>query len=230
MHVLKNLAAASSAAIICTACSFPSPTLQETRELETAIADGGSFEIEAGAGSLTLRGEETADAIRVLAEIYQTAANDDYTLTLELQDDNRARLVAEAASSFGGSDRIDLSITVPRRLEVTIVDGSGSLHVETLIGDLDIEDGSGSIRVSDVQGGVAIEDGSGSIVVTDAAGDVSIDDGSGSISVMNAGGKVTVSDGSGSIDVDGADEFELVDDGSGSVSTRDIRSRASGAE
>lgn len=228
MCILKNLAAASSAAIVCTACSFSSPTLQETRELETPIADGGSFEIEAGAGSLVLRGDDTADAIGVRAEIYQTAATDDYTLTLELQDDNRARLVAEAGSSFGGSDRIDLSITVPRRLEVTIVDGSGSLHVETLIGDLDIEDGSGSIRVSDVQGGVAIEDGSGSIVVTDVAGDVSIDDGSGSISVINAGGKVTVSDGSGSIDVDGADEFELVDDGSGSVSTRNIRSRDSG--
>lgn len=224
-------AATLTAALICTACSFSSPTLQETRELETPIADGARFEIDAGAGSLTLKGEENADAIRVRAEIYQTSANDDYTLTLALHDDGRARLVADAASSFGGgSDRIDLSITVPRRLEVTIVDSSGSIQVDTLVGNLDIEDGSGSIRISDIQGNVVIDDGSGSIAVTGVSGNVSIDDGSGSISVIETGGAVTISDGSGSIEVDNAANFELVEDGSGSVNTSNIRNHDSGAK
>jgi len=223
----KNRAATIvAAALFSSACSMSSPTLQETRELQTRIADGGRFEIDAGAGSLTLNGDENADAIQVRAEIYQTTANDDYTLTLDLRDGNRARLVADAASTLGGSDRIDLSITVPEMLNVTIVDGSGSIRVEGLIGGLDIDDGSGSIRVSTIQGSVVVEDGSGSIVVTGVSGNVSIDDGSGSISIKDAGGKVSVSDGSGSIDVDGADDFELVDDGSGSVSTRNIRSRS----
>jgi len=221
--------AVALAAMLCTACSSSSPVLQETRELEAGIAEGGRFEIDAGAGSLTLRGDANSNVIQVQAEIYQVNAGDNYTLTLELKDDNQARLVADAASSFGGgSDRIDLSITVPERLEVTIFDGSGSLRVDTLRGNLDIEDGSGSIRVSGIQGNVVIEDGSGSIVVNDVSGNVTVDDGSGSISVMNTGGKVAVSDGSGSIDIDGANEFELVDDGSGSVSTRNIRSRGTG--
>lgn len=225
---LPRLLAAASLALFCTACSFSSPTLQETRELRTPIPDGGRLEIDAGAGSLSLKGDAATDAIEVRAEIYQVSANDNYTLTLELHDDGQARLVADAGSSFaGGSDRIDLTITVPAQLEVMIDDGSGSIRVETLVGDLDIEDGSGSIRVSDIQGSVMIEDGSGSIVVTGVSGNVSIDDGSGSISVGDTGGKVTVSDGSGSIDVDGAEDFELMDDGSGSVSTRNIRSRSS---
>ena len=227
---LPRLLTAASLAFICTACSFSSPTLQETRELRTQIADGGRFEIDAGAGSLTLKGDPASNAIEVRAEIYQVSANDNYTLTLELHDDDRARLVADAGSSFGGSDRIDLSITVPARLEVVIDDGSGSIRVETLVGDLDIVDGSGSIRVSDIQGSVTVEDGSGSIVVTGVSGNVAIDDGSGSISVGDAGGKVSISDGSGSIDVDGADDFELVDDGSGSVSTRNIRGRNAGGD
>ena len=180
-------------------------------------------------GSLTLKGDAASDAIQVRAEIYQVSANDNYTLRLTLQDDNRARLVADAGSSLGGgSDRIDLSITVPETLEVTITDGSGSLRVDTLAGDLKIEDGSGSIRISGIQGSVVVEDGSGSITVSEVSRNVSIEDGSGSISVMNTGGKVTVSDGSGSINVDGADAFELVDDGSGSVSTRNVRSRGGG--
>jgi len=223
----KSQAATIAAAVLfSSACSISSPTLQETRELQTRIGDGGQFEVDAGAGSLTLIGDENSDAIHVRAEIYQTSANDDYTLTLNLQDGNRARLVADADSTFGSSDRIDLTITVPETLSVTIVDGSGSIRLEALIGDLNIDDGSGSIRVSDIQGNVVVEDGSGSIRVTGVSGNVSIDDGSGSISVKDAGGKVSVSDGSGSIDVDGADDFELLDDGSGSVSTRNIRSRS----
>src|SRR6056297_1762243 len=107
---LTKLSVTIPVALICTACSFSSPTLQETRELETPVADGARFEIDAGAGSLTLRGDEVADAIHVRAEIYQTSANDDYTLTLDLHEGNHARLVADATSSFGGgSDRIDLS-------------------------------------------------------------------------------------------------------------------------
>lgn len=232
MHLFARLTkplATTSVAMLCTACSFSSPTLQETRELETRITEGTRFEIDAGAGSLTLTGNDAANVIQVRAEIYQTSANDDYTLTLELQEDGQARLVADAASSIGGgSDRIDLSITVPERIHLTVRDGSGSIRIDRLTGNLKIDDGSGSIRVADIEGNVTIEDGSGSISVTQITGDVSIDDGSGSITVMDAGGKVKIEDGSGSIDVDGAADFELIDDGSGSVSKRNIRSSDSG--
>lgn len=219
-----------AAVLITSACQLSAPTLQETRELQTTIADDGRFELDVGAGSLRLTGDEKADAIHVRAEIYQTTANDDYTLALELEEDGLARLVADTASSFiGGSDRIDLSITVPARLNVNINDGSGSITIATLVGDLDIEDGSGSLRVSDVQGNLVVDDGSGSITISDITGNVSIDDGSGSISVENISGKATVSDGSGSIEVEDAGDFELLADGSGSVKTRNIGDRDPGA-
>lgn len=83
---ITKLAAAASATLICAGCSFSSPTLQETRELQTPFAEGGRFVIEAGAGSLTLKGDPNSDTISVQAEIYQTTANDGYTLTLELQE------------------------------------------------------------------------------------------------------------------------------------------------
>lgn len=242
----RSLHASLAALFVMTlpACSMTQPTLQETRELELTVAPGSRLFVEAGAGSMVLDGDPAVDAVSVVAEIYQVEPSNDYTLTLEAQDDGSARLVAVSGDRMlSGSDRIDLSIRVPESLRVDINDGSGSLRVSGLRADLTIEDGSGSTAVSDIDGNVSIDDGSGSITVEDVrgnldlvdgsgsitvarvGGDVDIDDGSGSISVEDAGGTVTVDDGSGSISVDGAGDFELVDDGSGSVRLNDIASR-----
>lgn len=235
---------AALAIMTLSACTTAQPTLQETRELELTVAPGSRLFVEAGAGSMELSGDPTTGAVSVVAEIYQVDPSDDYTLTLEADDDGSARLVAVSSDRMlSGSDRIDLSIRVPASLQVDINDGSGSLRVSGLASDLAIEDGSGSIAVSSIEGSVTIDDGSGSLTVQDVSGslevvdgsgsitieriggDVVIDDGSGSISVAGVGGTVTVDDGSGSINVDGAGDFELIDDGSGSVQLNDIASR-----
>ncbi|MDX1626113.1 MAG: hypothetical protein R3323_06335 [Wenzhouxiangellaceae bacterium] len=211
------------------ACSFSAPTLQETRELELTVAPDTRLVLDVGAGSLSVEGEAGLDEIIVVAEVWQVAANDDYTLTLEAGTDGEARLVAEAGSSIvGNSDRIDLTIRVPSTLSLYVSDGSGSIRIERVAGDVKIDDGSGSIHLASIGGDIVIDDGSGSIVVEDAGGDVNIEDGSGSITVSDAGGVVRISDGSGSITVNGAEDFELLEDDSGSVSTKGIRSGASG--
>ncbi len=207
------------------ACSFGSPTLQETRELELTVSPGSELLIEAGAGTLTVTGDD-GDAIRVEAGIYQSSANDDYRLVLEIDGDDGARLVAEAASGmFGSSDYIDLAVRVPRAMHLTVVDGSGSARIRDLNGDLDVEDQSGSLTISTIGGNVSVEDGSGSVSIDDVGGDVRIDDGSGSIDVRRVGGTVSIDDGSGSITVRDAGDFELRGDGSGSVNLSGIRSR-----
>lgn len=216
--------AAASVMLLC-ACSFSEPTLQETRELELTVSPGTELFIEAGAGPLKIEGDD-GEAIRVEAGIYQRSANDDYQLSLETDSEDRARLVANTASSMvGSSDYIDLVVRIPRSMQVMIEDGSGSIRISGIDGDLELEDGSGSITISTVGGSVAIEDGSGSITMEDIGGDVRIDDGSGSITITRAGGTVSVSDGSGSITVTDAEDFELREDGSGSVTLEGIRSR-----
>ena len=217
---------AAASALILGACSFGSPSLQETRELELSVSPGSALTIEAGAGPLTVQGDD-GDAIRVEAGIYQRSANDDYRLVLEADGEDGARLVADAASSmFGSSDYIDLSIRVPRSMQLRIDDGSGSIRVSSIGGDVEIDDGSGSITAEELGGDINVEDGSGSISIKGVAGDVTIDDGSGSIDVRDVAGTVTVSDGSGSITVEDAGDFELLDDGSGSVNLTGIRARS----
>jgi len=69
------------------------------------------------------------------------------------------------------------------------------------VGVFEIEDGSGSIKVSGVGGNIAIDDGSGGITVKGVAGSVTVDDGSGSIDVSDVEEDlIIVDDGSGGLD------------------------------
>lgn len=240
-HQLIRLTLIATALGILTACTTAGPKLQETRQLELAIPADTLFRIDAGAGSLSLQGEAGRDVIRVEAEIWQLTPSDDYTLTLELEDNGTARLVT--SSGAGAADeRIDLDIRVPEPIRLDVTDGSGSLEIAGITGplfvrdgsgsiriedtgaDITIQDGSGSLRVDNTGGQLRIEDSSGSITVSNTAEDVAITDDAGSISVSETGGVVTISDGSGSISVDGAEDFELLRNGSGSVNVDNIRS------
>ena len=241
-HHSIRLALLAGATLVLTACTTTGPTLQETRQLELSIPADTLLRIDAGAGSLSLRGDAGTDVIRVEAEIWQLTPSDDYTLTLELDDNGAARLVTRTDAG-ATEDRIDLDIRVPESIRLNATDGSGSLEITGIAGplfirdgsgsiriedtgdDITIQDGSGSLRVDNTDGNLRIDDGSGSITVGNTAGDVTITDTSGSMSVTDTTGVVTIRDGSGSIEVDGAEDFELLEDGSGSVNTDNIRNR-----
>jgi hypothetical protein len=225
--LLKRFSLASLCLLTVGACSFTEPTLQDTRTLELDVATGSRFIIESGAGPMTVEGDD-GNSIRVEADIYQRTSSDDYTLELALDGENEARLVVNTPmSSFGKSDYIDVRVRVPSSIQLEIDDGSGSLRVSNLDGDVDIDDDSGSLDIANIGGNLNVDDGSGSVTIERIGGDVSIDDGSGSINVSDVGGKVTVKDGSGSINVTDAGDFELIGDGSGSVNLDGIRKQDS---
>lgn len=200
---------------------------QEQREL--AIDAGGIrlLRIDAGAGSLTVRGVDGIDRIEVVATVLVSGAEGDkareyvekrMVLTLD-KSGSRAELVADFKDSmgFGKGGAIALDVNMPKGIDLDIDDGSGSIEVLDTEGALEINDGSGSISARNVTD-VRIDDGSGSIDLTDASGDVRIDDGSGSIKVSRVTGSIVVDDGSGSINVaDVEGNFRVVDAGSGSV-------------
>ena len=208
----------------------------ETRELSLDAGGVDSLSIDAGAGSIEVKGDPGLDRIAVVARIVVEDADEEsasktiarsMTLSLE-RDDNVARLEARFRRGFwggGNGARIDLEVRVPAQLGLSIEDGSGYIEVQGLAAAVSIDDGSGSIDVRDV-GSVYIDDGSGSIDVQAVAGDVTIDDGSGSIDVRHVGGTVTVDDGSGDIDVRDVEmDVIIIDSGSGGVRLSDVRGR-----
>jgi hypothetical protein len=207
---------------------------EEVRDMDLDASGISELSIVAGAGSMDVIGVEGADSITVKATIVVPDEDEEdalriiekrMTLSLEKVGD-RAELNSEFKDgliNFGSSGYIVLEVNVPQGMAVRIDDGSGSIDVIDIVGDVTIDDGSGSIDVRNVAN-LKIDDGSGSIDVETASGDVSIVDGSGSITVKHVAGSVTVDDASGSIKVSDVEhDLIIVDDGSGSVSHSNVR-------
>ena len=127
---------------------------------------------------------------------------------------------------FSGDALCNLTVRVPKTIDLAVDDGSGSMAVVNIRGDVSIEDGSGDITVRGVEGDVRVDDGSGDIDIRDVTGGLRIDDGSGSMTITGIGGSVTVDDGSGDIEIDavGGDVI-LESTGSGGVSIGFVRGR-----
>jgi hypothetical protein len=207
---------------------------EQVRNMDLDVDGISELSIEAGAGSMDVTGVRGLDKILVKATIVVPDADEDdalkviekkMTLSLEQKGDE-ARLESwfdGGFMGFGENAYIVLEVSVPQGLSVNIDDGSGSLDVIDIMGDVTIDDGSGSIDVENVAN-LRIEDGSGSIEVDNASGDVSIVDGSGSINVDHVKGSVTIDDGSGSIKVSDVEhDVIIIDDGSGGLTIKDVR-------
>jgi DUF4097 and DUF4098 domain-containing protein YvlB len=211
---------------------------EELRNLDLDASGIARLSIRAGAGSMDVTGVDGLDKISVKATIVVPDEDEkdalkviDKEMTLSLERENGiAQLEAQfdqGLMGFGSNAYIVLDVRVPQGMAIDINDGSGSIDVVDIFGDVTIDDGSGSIDVENVAG-LKIDDGSGSIDVEGASGDVSIVDGSGSISVNHVQGSVTIDDGSGSIKVsDVENDLTIVDDGSGSLKFTNVRGEVS---
>lgn len=208
----------------------------EVRELKLDVGDIDKLVIEAGAGSMDIRGVAGLDSIVISATVVVADADEkdaiqfiEKKMRLSLhRNGDQAKLDSWFEQGFfgkGSSARIDLDISVPTSIDIDVDDGSGSIDISDVSAAVSIDDGSGSIELKNVTN-VEIDDGSGSIDIANASGDVSIVDGSGSIKVRSVGGSVTIDDGSGGIDVsDVEQDLIIVDDGSGGFSFSNVRGR-----
>lgn len=192
---------------------------------ESLSLDGSAlrgFSIEAGAGSLKVKGGDHRD-IKVTAEVYQKEPGADYCLSLDTGSDNeRAVLVANTCNT-NNETLIHLTVALPKSMMTKIKDSSGFIEIENS-SVYEIKDGSGYIEISNNHTALNIEDGSGALRIFQNEGDITIDDGSGKIEVDSVAGDVEVEDGSGSISVSNANSFKLISDGSGSVTLDNVNS------
>ncbi len=210
---------------------------EEQRDLNLGASGIASVDIEAGAGSLEITGVSGADEIAVMATIQVPDRDADkarklieskLVLTLEKQGDTAVlkAYFKQRLWNFGDSPRVHLVVQMPDNLNLAVDDGSGSMQISAVSGNIEVEDGSGSITMTNVGGEVEIDDGSGSISVEGVGGDISIEDGSGGIKVRGVAGSVIIDDGSGGINVsDVGEDLIIVDDGSGGLNFSDIKGR-----
>lgn len=202
-------------------------TFKQTRTQELPAAGVHQLSAQCGAGSLTVQGVEGIDTIMVNAEIEAEGQNEkefqllvDKGVQLNLKRKNDKALlfsdVVKQPSAFMDA-RINLHILMPDKMDINIVDGSGSMLVSNIIGNLNIDDDSGAIRIEDITGQIFIKDGSGDIDIEDVIGSIEIDDGSGEIHIQHATGDVKIKDTSGGIEINNIGGSVTVSDGSGSI-------------
>ena len=219
-----------------TSCVVGSYDYVKEKTLRISARSISKLDVDCGAGILIIRGDNT-DEIQVEARIKirnvdddraEKIIEDDLKLDLDKQG-NTARLISkyERRGSFFRNNvqvSVDLRVTVPEEIDLIIDDGSGSMEIEDIKGDVRIDAGSGGIEMRDISGDIEIEDGSGDIDAYHINGNVDIDDNSGSIDIRDVDGDVVVSDGSGSIRISNVEQDVIIrDDGSGGVSIRNVK-------
>jgi DUF4097 and DUF4098 domain-containing protein YvlB len=222
--------------------------------LELSGSDIEILDIDCEAGFLKVYGIPNLDKIEVKAEIdvdirdkkdMEDFIQDRIRLSLKKKG-QRAVLISHVNNSgfFSRNARINLTVRIPKNMNLRVEDGSGFIEIRDVIGDLWIDDGSGSIELTDITGDVEIDDGSGEIEIDMVNGNVTIDDGSGEIEadhiqgdlyiddgsgtmdISNIAGNVVVRDGSGSININGVEkDVEIKEAGSGGLSIHDVKGR-----
>lgn len=212
---------------------------QIRQEKRTLDGDGiKRLDIECGAGFLKVNGEKELEQILLDAEIIVQGVDEDRMdaflekhLDLRLEKHgSTAKLVARIRSGSGFFSRflssenalVNLTVRVPEAMDLDVSDGSGSIEIRNISGEMDITDGSGSLTIGNIQGNIEVDDGSGSLSIDRVSGDLDINDGSGDVNISDISGDIDVDDGSGSLILRSIVGNIVIDDGSGEIEVTEI--------
>jgi len=204
----------------------------QIRQMKLAAEGIETLTVHCGAGSLNLSEVYQGNTIFVNAEI-EVEAFDNKDLPAYIEENmililerigTKAVLHGDFKPSSSGAAeaRINLTVAVPSKINVAIIDGSGPIRVYDLSGNLTVDDDTGHITIANIDGNVKISDGSGKIAIEDVRGNIEIKDGSGSIDINNVKGDVRVTDGSGSLSIQHVYGNVTVTDESGSIDINDV--------
>lgn len=198
------------------------------REVERVvdIENSKHLEVEAGAGSLVIEGEDRLD---ILVSARLCAADEALLAKMDVSSRVASGLTAiktEFPDRSWGRDQqmhIDLVLRVPSSLQLQVADSSGRASVRN-VSSLNIEDSSGELEVVEIAGDLSVRDSSGGMLLQSIKGNAHVTDSSGDIDVSDVEGRFVIeSDSSGDIDIERVARSVLVKrDSSGSIDVRKV--------
>jgi DUF4097 and DUF4098 domain-containing protein YvlB len=170
--------------------------LQQQTDTTVAVRSGARLDIEAIAGSATVRTWDR-DAVRV------RASHDAGTRVVVRQ--SQAGVRVESRSPGRTLPQVRYEVTVPRSFSVTIEGMNLSADVQGVTGDVSIENMEGTITVRSVTGRVTLESVSGEMLVQDVSGAVTASSVNQNIRLDRVRGDVVVEAVNGSVSMRGID-------------------------
>lgn len=208
---LPLLISGCSHSVFADACTHEAP-----RQATIAVDGATHIRIVAGAGDLEVIGKSglnSVDAHGTACAVTKSKL-DGIQLIAERRGDT---LWIESVFEPGwGNGGLSFTVELPDNLPVKVEDGSGQLRIEN-VATLRLNDGSGSVEIRGVAGDLTVEDGSGTLDIENVAGSIDIDDGSGGLSLRNVDGNVKIVDGSGGLSIGNITGDIRVKDGSGGL-------------
>lgn len=154
-----------------------------------AVPANGVLELDVMNGSVTITTWDR-NAMRV-----RTRGNE------RLDIDRDGRTVSIEPDDFGGWQRLDMDIVVPRRFNLQLEGVNLAVTVDGVQGEIDVENVEGAIVISNVTGPVSVESVSGDVALSAIRGPVSVsttnkavrlDDIRGSIEAETVNGSITM--------------------------------------
>ena len=178
--------------------------------------------VEIGKGTVDINATETSES-RV-----EISGRDADEVEVE-QSGKRISVVAprQRAGFFGGDNRLDVTVTIPLRSDLSVKTGSADVSVTGTVGSSRIKTGSGEIHAGDLVGPALLETGSGDVEVQVANAELRIKSGSGEVRVRHAESAVAVSTGSGSVEIGTSNGPAAVKTGSGDLRVIDANTDVS---
>jgi DUF4097 and DUF4098 domain-containing protein YvlB len=205
---LKSLCAAVLfPAVLTTGCTITADSQGQTVHEEKRFQVSGTPIVNASTfdGTVQVQSWENSDVLveidkrgstlAALNEIEVHAEQDGNAITLEAR--RPAHHVVHVFSMISASAR--LTVWVPKRSDIRVRSGDGSISIQRVNGNIEARTGDGTIRATDVSGTIDLSSGDGSIAVENAEGRLKLDTGDGTVNVSGRLTGVQLRTGDGSI-------------------------------
>jgi len=171
-----------------------------------------SLYVELGSGAVTIHTDDVAETV------VDVNGKDAEEVTVDRRGDQVVVIAPRRKTGFfGGSQDLDVHVSMPYDSKLATKLGSADLVVMGRIGDTALKSGSGDVSIEDISGEGLVESGSGDLQLGRIQGDLRVKSGSGDIAIDHAGGEASVSTGSGDVEVRTAVGGLQVKSGSGDL-------------
>ncbi len=140
------------------------------------------------------RADTLADANAIEVETSETGGS----VVIEARHRERRGFVMH----MGVSPRVQMSVTVPRTLNIDARTGDGSIDARELSGRVELRSGDGSIRLQQIDGDITVSTGDGSVAARELDGMVEVSTGDGSVEMSGRFAGLRARTGDGSIGID----------------------------
>src|SRR5229473_2766000 len=227
--MLKNLSKFGLLVLLVSLCAAQQTSVQKEGSNWTSVANGSlsgvrNLHIKVQVGAVRVEGGSNQGITYVIRNYSNESSEDrarrqfdSYKISAYVRGDT-AWIVGDWEGGRPHKFSSDVTVTVPREMEVVKIETDGGAVVTTgIAGRLETESGGGAIHLDDIGGAISAETGGGTIDVGNVGSDLTVKTGGGTIRIGSAKGKVVAESGGGNLDLVSGSQGASLETGGGSI-------------